>query len=115
MILHVASDNYLLPIFQGTPAPASTGITSDFNTAGAFEKRKLNKAEIMADLTASFQHIHRAIAPTTDQNLTETIKLFGQDFTRQRAMILTVNHLHEHLGQLIAYARMNNVTPPWSK
>jgi hypothetical protein len=26
-----------------------------------------------------------------------------------------VTHLHEHLGQLIAYARMNNVVPPWSK
>jgi hypothetical protein len=23
--------------------------------------------------------------------------------------------LHEHLGQLIAYARMNGITPPWSK
>jgi hypothetical protein len=29
--------------------------------------------------------------------------------------ILTVGHLHEHLGQLIAYARSNNVVPPWSK
>jgi hypothetical protein len=31
----------------------------------------------------------------------------------------TANHimgdLHEHLGQLIAYARMNRVVPPWSK
>jgi hypothetical protein len=27
----------------------------------------------------------------------------------------TVTHLHEHLGQLIAYARSNKVTPPWSK
>jgi hypothetical protein len=29
-------------------------------------------------------------------------------------MILTVTHLHEHLGQMIAYARSNNVKPPWS-
>ena len=66
-------------------------------------------------LTASFPHIHRAISPPTDANLGETIKMFGQDFSRQRAMILTVTHLHEHLGQLIAYARANNVTPPWSR
>jgi hypothetical protein len=25
-----------------------------------------------------------------------------------------LNHLHEHLGQSIAYARMNAVVPPWS-
>ena len=29
--------------------------------------------------------------------------------------ITTATHLHEHLGKLIAYARSNNVTPPWSK
>lgn len=115
VILHVASDNYLLPVYMGSPAPAASNITADYNSAIAFEKRKLSKAEIIADLTASFQHIHRAISPTTDANLAETIKMFGQDFSRQRAMILTVTHLHEHLGQLIAYARANNVTPPWSR
>jgi hypothetical protein len=26
-----------------------------------------------------------------------------------------VDDLHEHLGQLIAYARMNGIKPPWSK
>ncbi|MBA3341944.1 MAG: hypothetical protein H0T48_08910 [Gemmatimonadaceae bacterium] len=52
---------------------------------------------------------------TTDANLNQNIKFFGQDWSRQRAMILTVTHLHEHLGQLIAYARSNNVTPPWSR
>ena len=114
VLLHVGSDNYLLPIFLGAPAPASTGITSDFNSAVAFEKRKLSKAEIIAELTASFGHLHRTIG-ADDSKLGETVKLFGQDFTRQRAVILTVTHLHEHLGQLIAYARANNVTPPWSK
>ena len=114
VLLHVGSDNYLLPIFLGSPAPAATGVTSDFNTAVAFEKRKLSKAEIVAELNASFQHLHRTIG-ASDANLGETIKLFGQDYTRQRAVILTVTHLHEHLGQLIAYARQNNVVPPWSK
>jgi hypothetical protein len=28
--------------------------------------------------------------------------------------VLTTTHLHEHLGQLIAYARSNGVVPPWS-
>jgi hypothetical protein len=114
VLLHVASDNYLMPTFLGAAAPAATGITSDFATAAAFEKRKLSKAEIVAELTASFGHLHRSI-PANDDNLKETIKMFGQDFTRQRAVVVTDTHLHEHLGQLIAYARANNVTPPWSK
>jgi hypothetical protein len=43
-------------------------------------------------------------------------KAFGQRKRTGRSLwIATVTHLHEHLGQLIAYARANKVTPPWSK
>ena len=115
VFLHVASDNYAIPISMGMAAPASSGITSDFATATTFEKRQLSKDQIVAELEASFSHLHRAMALTTDQNLGETIKFFGQDWTRQRSMVLTVTHLHEHLGQSIAYARSNNVVPPWSR
>ncbi|MBX9929374.1 MAG: DinB family protein [Gemmatimonadaceae bacterium] len=115
VMLHVASDNYLIPIAMGKPAPAASGITADFATAQTFEKRKLTKDQIVAELEASFVHLHQAMALTTDTNLNETIKFFGQDWTRQRSMVLTVTHLHEHLGQAIAYARSNNVTPPWSR
>ncbi len=112
---HVASDNYLIPTMMGMPAPAATGITSDFKTGAAFEARTLGKDQIVAELEASFTHLHQAMALTTDQNVGETVKFFGQDWTRQRAMVLTVTHLHEHLGQAIAYARSNGVVPPWSR
>ena len=115
VFLHVASDNYLIPIMMGKPAPAATGITADYQTAGVYEKRKLTKAQIVAELEASFTHLHQAMALTTDANVSETIKFFGQDWTRMRAMVLTVTHLHEHLGQAIAYARANDVVPPWSR
>lgn len=113
---HVASDNYFIPIAMGTPAPAATGISgTDMKSVGAYEARPLTKDQIVAELEASFNHLHGAMRTTTDANLTQMIKFFGQDWSRQKAMILTVTHLHEHLGQAIAYARSNNVTPPWSK
>ncbi len=115
VFLHVSSDNYLIPIAMGKPAPAASGITSDFSTAAAYEKKRMTRDQIVADLEASFTHLHQAMGLTTDGNLTETIKFFGEDWSRQRAMIMTVTHLHEHLGQLIAYARSNGVTPPWSR
>jgi uncharacterized damage-inducible protein DinB len=115
VLLHVASDNYLIPIMMGKPAPASSGITSDFKTAETYENRKLTKAQIIAELEASFAHLHQALLLTTDAKLGETVKFFGQDWTRQRAVILTITHLHEHLGQAIAYARANKIVPPWSK
>ena len=116
VLLHVAADNYLIPISMGKAAPASTGISAtDYKTAETFEKRKLTKDQIVAELDASFKHLHEAMGLTTDANLKENIKFFGQDWSRQRAMLATVTHLHEHLGQMIAYARSNNVAPPWSR
>lgn len=116
VLLHVASDNYLLPIMMGKPAPAATGISvTDMKTVEAFEKQKLTKSQIVAELEASFNHLHAGMGLTTDVNLTENIKFFGTDATRQRAMLGTVTHLHEHLGQMIAYARSNNIAPPWSR
>lgn len=116
VLLHVASDNYLIPIAMGKPAPAFTNISAtDMKTLETYEKRKLSRDQIVAELDASFKHLHEAMGLTTDANLTENIKFFGQDWSRQRAMLLTVTHLHEHLGQLIAYARSNNVAPSWSR
>jgi len=116
VLLHVAADNYLIPIAMGKPAPASTGISgTDFKTAETYEKRKLTKDQIIAELDASFRHLHEAMGLTTDANLTQNIKFFGMDWSRQKAMLATVTHLHEHLGQMIAYARSNSVAPPWSR
>ncbi len=115
VLQHIAADNYILPVYMGTPAPGGTGITADYGTAVAFENRRgLTKAQIIADLEASFGHLHRAIGVNTDANLTENINWFGTQTTRLQGMTGTVGHLHEHLGQLIAYARSNNVKPPWS-
>lgn len=116
VLLHVAADNYLIPIGMGKPAPPASGIAlGNSQSVADFEARKLTKEQIIAELTASFTHLHQGMGLTTDQNLGEMIKFFGQDWTRSRAMVLTVTHIHEHLGQMIAYARANGVVPPWSR
>ena len=115
VLLHIAGENYLIPSFMGKPIPAGVAINAaDMKTVEAYEARKLTKDQIIAELEASFANLHAAL-PNTDANLNENIKFFGSDLTRQRAVIGTVTHLHEHLGQLIAYARSNNITPPWSR
>lgn len=115
VLIHVAAENYQIPVMMGAPAPAATGITADFKTVDAFTGTTRTKDQVVAELAASFTHAHRALHVNTDANLGEQIKMWGVDFTRQRAMFLMMTHLHEHLGQMIAYARSNNVVPPWSK
>ena len=116
VLLHVASDNYLIPVMMGKAIPASVAISAtDMKTLDTYEKRKLTKDQIVSELDASFKHLHEAMGLTTDANLTQNIKFFGQDWSRQKAMLLTVTHLHEHLGQMIAYARSNSIAPPWTR
>jgi len=116
VVRHVASDNYLIPAGLGYAADASTGIKGDdYKTAMAFEAKKSTKDQTVADLEKSFAHLKQSMQATTPAKLSEQVKLFGQPFTMQRAWILGTTHLHEHLGQLIAYARTNSVKPPWSQ
>jgi hypothetical protein len=41
--------------------------------------------------------------------------LFGRERTSPELMLFVAGDMHEHLGQLIAYARMNRIVPPWSR
>jgi hypothetical protein len=113
---HVVSDNYLLAAVAGHPAPESTGIMGDdYGTALAYEARSMSKAEIVAAVKASFDHLEMALGAASMEDLMGNVKVFGQDMTGRGLWILTVTHLHEHLGQSIAYARSNRIAPPWSR
>jgi uncharacterized damage-inducible protein DinB len=113
---HIAADNYFLPAALGVAAPVETGINGkDYKTAAAFEKKPMTREQVTAELQKSFAFLKKAMAGVPDAKLTESIEVFGQKTTARYMWVTTVTHLHEHLGQLIAYARGNNVTPPWSK
>ena len=115
-LAHVATDNYFMAVALGTPAPAGTGIVgTDYKTAEAFEKKTRTRAEIIAEVERSFAFMKKAMADTPDAKLDTTVKMFGSESTVRATWVGAVTHVHEHLGQLIAYARSNKVVPPWSK
>ena len=115
VVMHVAADNYFFPALLGTPAEPSTGITSDFKTAQAFEKRQIPRDSSIAELERSFAFLKKSLAAVPESRLSEKVTMFGQQFTMQQAWLLATVHLHEHLGQFIAYSRSNGVKPPWSQ
>ena len=116
VLLHVAADNYFLPALIGVPAPAESGIDGkDHRTVAAFEARRMTRDQLVAELTKSFAFLKEAMRDTPDMALEMPPKNSTRKTTTRATWIATVTHLHEHLGQLIAYARSNNVTPPWSK
>jgi hypothetical protein len=116
VLLHVAGDNYFMPALMGAAAPADTGIDGrDNKTVAAFEARHLTRDEIVSELGKSFDFLKRTMRDTPDTALDLPPRNSVRETTTRSTWIATVTHLHEHLGQLIAYARSNNITPPWSK
>jgi hypothetical protein len=113
---HVASDNYFLPAAMGITPPPESGINGkDYKTTLAFEKRTMTRDQLIAELDKSFAFLKTSMLGMSDAQLNAGLTVFGQKTTNRGLWIGTVTHLHEHLGQLIAYARSNKVTPPWSK
>jgi uncharacterized damage-inducible protein DinB len=107
VFLHIAFANYFLPSFIGAKPPA--GISP------AMEKAPADKAKVLETVKSSFAHISQVVTNLQDTDLDKQTKFFGQEMTHREMLFLTANHMHEHLGQSIAYARTNHVTPPWSK
>jgi uncharacterized damage-inducible protein DinB len=105
--LHVAEANHLLVSFmKGEEMKGERG---------AMEKSTNNKEEVAKMLSDSFTSVKEAAAKLTEDDLNKVVKTpFGMDMSMRNFMISLLNHGHEHLGQAIAYARMNGITPPWS-
>lgn len=108
---HVAGDNYFVPALLGTPVEG-TGVTT---TSGikVYEDSRGSKAEIVAELRRSFDAMRASMAATRSEPDKE-VMLRGTAITQGDLWVRAIVHLHEHLGQSIAYARANNVVPPWS-
>lgn len=116
VFMHIAADNYFMPAVFGTTVPAETGISAkSYDTAVAFEKKTMTRDQIIKELDQSFALLKSSMTSFTDARLDAPVEVFGEKTTNRALWVSTVTHLHEHLGQLIAYARSNNVTPPWSK
>lgn len=104
--MHVVWGNYSIPRFAGVQLP--TGVSRDM------EKTVTEKAQVVDWLKKSFAHVRQAMLNTPDADLDKPTKLFGRDATVREVFFTLANHHHEHLGQSIAYARMNGVVPPWT-
>ena len=78
-----------------------------------FENADLSKDAVVAELKRSFEHLKTGLAQSGDFD--RSVDYFGQPATVRRVWLLGVTHMHEHLGQAIAYARANHVVPPWSR
>lgn len=105
---HVAAGNRILTALAapGQPAPAAA--------APPPPPSPQSKAALLAALEESFQAARRQLEPLRPGQLGREATLLGDVTTVRGVYISLAAHVAEHLGQLIAYARMQSITPPWS-
>jgi uncharacterized damage-inducible protein DinB len=107
VFLHVAGSNDFMLAAAGVPSSAQGENDLEHSTT--------DKAQVIAALRASNARVQAALQGMPDANLDKATKLFGQDMTYRGVCLLVQSHVHEHLGQMIAYARTNGIVPPWSR
>jgi uncharacterized damage-inducible protein DinB len=105
--LHITQANYgFIKLIGGTPAV-------DFTTKD-FEKSTTDKAKIVEQMNTSFEFARTYIDKMTNADIQTAMKQFGPDANKGDIIYLLADHAHEHLGQSIAYARVNGIIPPWT-
>lgn len=107
--MHVAVGNYWL-LAQAGVKPGGPHWPGEIPADA--EKKVTAKGDVVRWLKDSLAAV-RASHATVDGS--RTVKFFGADVPASHVMLRLLVHNHEHMGQAIAYARMSQVTPPWSK
>ena len=65
-------------------------------------------------LKRSLEAVKQAHLAETSKDLQRKLQIHGRDATVDGIYLRIIVHANEHMGQLIAYARMSGVVPPWS-
>lgn len=106
--MHIARYNYVLPeMALDKEAPG------DLDLDNMEEIR--DKEEVIEHLKQSNDYLKNLVSELSDEELNASTELYGRTVEKWSALLQLQTHLNEHLGQSIAYARMNEITPPWSE
>jgi uncharacterized damage-inducible protein DinB len=106
--MHIALANFYLLSITGPKMPSD--IKSD-----DMEKTVTSKPEVIQFLKRSLDAVKTARAQLKPGDLQRKVEIEGKMVTVDGMYLRIIVHDNEHMGQLIAYARINGIVPPWSK
>jgi uncharacterized damage-inducible protein DinB len=113
VFLHIAATNKMI-LTIASKQPSGDELKKLIAEESAGDKLRVDKAKTLEILTASFAAARKAIEPLRSGGLSHDAEFFGTQTTRRGVYVFMDTHIAEHLGQAIAYARMNGIVPPWS-
>ncbi len=104
--MHIAIANFGLLAFTGPKKPA--------DLKEGMDKSVTSKTEVLSWLKRSVDAVRQAHLAVTPQDLQRKVHIYDRDTNVDGMYLRIIVHANEHMGQLVAYARMTGVTPPWS-
>ena len=107
VFLHVAGERYGILSMMGATPPAGF-------KAKEFEKSTTEKEKIVEDLNQSWDFANKTINDMSNADYAKLLPKLGPQANEGDVIYILVADAHEHLGQLIAYARQNGIVPPWT-
>ncbi|HEX4751213.1 MAG TPA: DinB family protein [Bryobacteraceae bacterium] len=106
VLMHIVTANYWLLSRTGKQAPADLTKDSETNIK--------DKAQVIAWLQRSLDTVKTAHAQATPAELARHVTIANRAATVDGIYLRILVHANEHMGQLVAYARVNGIVPPWS-
>ncbi len=105
--MHIALANFYLLSVTGPKMPA--------DMKQGMDKSVTAKADVINWLKRSLDAVKEAHSGVSAKDLDRKVHIADRDATVDGMYLRIIVHANEHMGQLVAYARMTGVTPPWSK
>jgi uncharacterized damage-inducible protein DinB len=108
VLMHIAITNFYLLSITGPKMPPDL-------TSNELEKTVTAKADVISWLKRSQDAVKNAHVSIKPSDLQRKVKIDDRDATVDGMYLRIIVHANEHMGQLVAYARMNGIAPPWSE
>jgi uncharacterized damage-inducible protein DinB len=105
--MHIALANFYLLSVTGPKMPDDLKENA--------EKTVTSKAEVIKWLKRSLEAVRAAHVTEKPADLQRKVHIADRDATVDGMYLRIIIHANEHMGQLVAYARMTGVVPPWSQ
>jgi uncharacterized damage-inducible protein DinB len=104
--MHIVTSNFYLLSVTGPKMPT--------DLKEGVEKSVTAKAEVIAWLKRSLDAVKQAHLAETPKDLNRKVHIADREATVDGMYLRILVHANEHMGQLIAYARMTGIVPPRS-
>lgn len=113
VFIHIAADNWA-PVWMDIQVGEEAPVVRSMDAFRDYQAAARPKAETRAELEHSFRYLLAALGASRG-HWRDRVTMGDTEWEMGQMWIALTTHMHEHLGQSIAYARANRIVPPWSR